>query len=697
MTLSELLQKPIDNPLLFTADLAPFELIESWHVEPAMLWLLSDLERELVELESDSSTELDDLLGGLEQLSARLGKAWGAVSHLLGVANSEELREAHNKIQPLVVAISLRLSQSPALYRRFKAFRGAPDFDARPEVERRVVEARLLKAELSGVSLEHEQQARFTEIASELAELSTRFSNNLLDATKAYELLLEDPAEVVGLPTSYLAQAAQSAQAAGHEGATAEQGPWRIGLDMPSVVPFLKHSRRRDLRELLFRALTSLASSGETDNGPLIDRILELRSESAQLLGYANHGEVSLASKMAESVASVDVFHEDLLTIAYPAALAEHRELQAFAEEEGELEPWDIAHWTERLRSERYDLDEEALRAYFPLPKVLEGLFGLARKLFGIEVKPADGEQQVWNPEVRYFRVEDLQGKPLASFFLDPYSRPGTKRGGAWMNSAVGRSRRLATGADEVRLPTAYMVCNQTPPLDGQPSLMSVREVTTLFHEFGHCLQHMLSTVDEGLASGISGIEWDAVELPSKFMENWIYVPEVMASISTHHETGEPLPQADLERLQAARTFRAGGLLLAQLRQGMLDMNLHSKYDPSGEQSVLDVERALAKRTRVVPPLPEARVLCSFRHIFAGAYSAGYYSYRWAEVLSADAFAAFEEAGLGDVAQLERVGRAFRDTILASGGSRHPLDVFKDFRGRAPSTEALLRHAGLSS
>ena len=694
--------RPADNPLLFEGDLAPFDRIRAEHVEPAMRWLLADLGGALDRLEAQSGSELAPLLQGLEEIGDRLEKAWGAVDHLTSVYTSDELRAAHEALQPLVVLFMIRMGQSPVLYRRFQAIHEAASFAQRPEVERRIVEAALREAKLAGVGLEAAEQARFNAITAELAELSTKFSNHVLDATKAFELMLTDKADVEGLPASFLAMAAQNARAAGQTQATAEAGPWRVGLDAPSFTPYMKHGKRRELRERLYRAYLTRASEGELDNGPLIERILSLRGEEARLLGYANHAEISLASKMADSVEAVAALQEELLTSAKPAADREFQQLEAFAAErgapdEGRLAHWDVAYWSERMREDRFDLDEESLRPYFPLPRVLDGLFALAKRLFGIQIEPADGQTAVWDESVRFFHVQDEGGRHIASFFLDPYARPANKRGGAWMNPAIGRSRRMAAAGQGMRLPSAYLVCNQAPPVDGRPSLMSFGEVRTLFHEFGHGLQHMLTTVEEGLASGISGIEWDAVELPSQFMENWIYEPDVMAEISAHIETGESLPAAELAKLRAARTFLSGNMVLRQLNLGMIDMELHSSYVPGGEESIHALHARISERTSVLAPLPEGRFLCGFSHIFAGGYAAGYYSYKWAEVLSADAFAAFEEAGLDNAAAIERIGRAFRDTVLAIGGARHPMDVFKDFRGREPSTQALLRHSGLAA
>jgi oligopeptidase A len=690
------------NPLLAGKGLPPFDQIRPEHVVPAMTELPAKATEALTHLETNTEPTWEGLIEPLESLTEPAFWAWGVVNHLMGVKNSPELREAQEAMQPEVVKFGMRVSQSKPLYEGYKAIRNSADWGNLSEAQQRIIESSIREAELAGVGLEGAERDRFNEIQLELANLSTQFSNNLLDETKAFSLTLAQPDEIEGLPPTLLAQAAQAARANGAETATPEAGPWRITLDMPSYLPFMQHSRRRDLREKLYRAYITRASAGEHDNQPIIDRILTLRKEMSGILGFGSYAELSLASKMAPSVDAVENLLESLRGSSYDAAQQDLAALKEFARNQGapeadDFQPWDSAFWSERMREEKYALNAEELRPYFPLEQVLDGLFGLAKRIFGIVITPADGEAPVWHPDVRYFRVSDEDGGAIAYFYLDPYSRPAEKRGGAWMDFAINRKRYVEEGTSKVRLPVAYLVCNQSPPVDGKPSLMNFYEVETLFHEFGHGLQHMLTTVDYSGAAGINNVEWDAVELPSQFMENWCYDRATLFSLAKHYETGEPLPEEFYQRLLAARNFMSGSAMLRQLHFSLLDIELHHRYVPGGAETPKDVRDRLAKTTTVLPPLPEDAFLCSFGHIFGGGYAAGYYSYKWAEVLSADAFSAFEEAGLGNEAAIAETGRRFRSTILSLGGSKHPMEVFKAFRGREPDTKPLLRHNGLAA
>ncbi|WP_239576911.1 M3 family metallopeptidase [Archangium primigenium] len=683
--------------MLQTEGLPRFDRIRPEHVEPAVRALLARLNADLDALERDVQPTWAGTVERLSTLTEPLGLAWGVINHLMGVQNSAELREAHAAVEGDVVETFMRVGQSVPLYRAYKTLREGGEWARLEEAQQRVVEATLRDMDLSGVGLEGAALTRFQAIERELAELSTRFANNVIDSTKAWSMTLTQPEEVAGLPPSALAMAAQAAQQGLPEGApapTPEAGPWRITLDAPSFGPFLEHSRRPELREKVYRAYVTRASSGPADNTPLIERILALRDEKAKLLGHGSFAEVSLAAKMAPGVQAVEQLLGELRGAARARAQGELDELTAFARKQSgdaglKLELWDMAFWAERLREERYAYTDEELRPYFALPRVLEGLFDTARRLFGVTVRAADGEAPVWDPSVRFFRMADESGKDIAAFYLDPYSRPATKRGGAWMNGALDR-KRLPDGS--LRLPVAYLVCNDTPPVGDKPALLTFREVETLFHEFGHGLQHMLTRVDYPEAAGINNVEWDAVELPSQFMENWCFHEETLSRLARHVDTGEPLPRALQEKIRAGRIYRAASMTLRQVYFATLDLELHHRHTGG---DVAETQRRVARDNTVVAPLPEDRFLCAFTHIFAGGYAAGYYSYKWAEVLSADAFSAFEEAGLGDERAVESTGRRFRDTVLALGGSRHPLVVFKQFRGREPSTQPLLQQTGL--
>jgi oligopeptidase A len=690
-----------NNPLLIGKGLPPFDAIQPEHIVPAMTQLLAELEEELADLEANVTPTWSGLVEPLDRLTERLTWSWGVVGHLMGVKNSPELREAYETVQPKIVQFFNKLNQSQPIYKAFKALGTGDAWTQLESVQQRIVEAAIREAELSGVGLDGEKRERFNAIQLELAELSTKFSNNVLDATKAFSLTLTHQNEVEGLPPSWLSLAAQAARAAGEERATAEKGPWRVTLDYPSYIPFMEHSTRRDLREQLYKAHISRASKGEWDNHSLIERILELRQEKSKLLGFDSYAQLSLASKMAPSVEAVETLLEELRRVSYEAAVNDLDELQAFAsakgaEEAKDLKQWDVSFWAERQREEKFAFSAEELRPYFPLPQVLDGLFALVKRLFGVTVTAADGQAPVWHPDVRYFQIADDTDTPIAYFYLDPYSRPEEKRGGAWMDECVGRAKFTENGTVTTRLPVAYLVCNQTPPVDGKPSLMTFNEVETLFHEFGHGLQHMLTQVDYAGAAGINNVEWDAVELPSQFMENWCYDRPTLMGMARHYETGEPLPEHYYQKLLAARNYRSGSAMLRQLHFGFIDLELHHRYVPGGSETPTQVRNRIAQTTTILPPLPEDAFLCAFSHIFAGGYAAGYYSYKWAEVLSADAFAAFEEAGLENQDAIATTGKRYRDTILALGGGLHPMEVFKAFRGREPSTAPLLRHSGLA-
>ena len=685
------------NPLLATSGLPDFARIEPAHVAPAVQLLLERSRARLAELEPQLQPTWEGSLGLLEELDRPFDYAWKPVSHLLSVKNSPEMRAAYEAALPEIVAFGLQVRQSEPIYRALVALRDSAAWAQLTPARQRIVTDRIRDAELAGIALQGAAKERFNAIEQELSQLGTQFSNNVLDVTKAYALDITSAADTEGWPSTLRQLAAQAwnkGNTAAATPATPEAGPWRITLETSLSGPFLEHCRQPALRERLYRDLATRASVAPHDNSVLIEKILRLRRESAHLLNYANYAEVSLAQKMAPSVAAIQEMFDRLREAAWPACQSDVEDLRQLRRERGEgdaMHLWDITFYAERLRESRYAFTDEELRPYFPFERVLQGLFDLCERLFGIRIQHADEGISVWHDDVRYYRVSDESGREIAGFYLDPYSRPENKRGGAWMNNCLGR-RRLPEG---IQLPVAHLVCNQTPPAGGRPALMTFREAETLFHEMGHGLQHMLTVIDDADAAGISGVEWDAVELPSQFMENWCYHRPTLMGMTGHYQTGAPLPEELFEKLCAARTYRAGSIMLRQLLFGMVDIELHTTFDPDGSETVFDVFQRIAQHTAVIQPLPEDRFLCSFQHIFGGGYAAGYYSYKWAEILSADAFGAFEEVGLDNEAAVQATGRRFRDTVLALGGSRHPMDVFRDFRGREPQVESLLKQAGL--
>ncbi|KAG6747568.1 hypothetical protein POTOM_047454 [Populus tomentosa] len=705
------------NPLLQDFEFPPF-----------------DVESDLEELERTVEPSWPKLVEPLEKIADQLTVVWGMINHLKAVKDSPELRAAIEEVQPEKVKFQLRLGQSKPIYNAFKAIQDSPQWPSLSDARKRIVESQIKEGVLNGVALDDDKREQFNKIEQELERLSQKFGENVLDATKKFEKIITDKKDIEGLPATSLGLAAQTAVSKGHTDASAENGPWIITLDAPSFMSVMQHARNRGLREEIYRAYVTRASSGDLNNTAIIDEILKLRLEKANLLGYNNYTEVSMATKMA-TVEKAEELLEKLRAASWNAAVQDMEDLKIFSKNQGAMEAndlthWDTGFWAERLRESKYNINEvcaynsmtvsaiafcvisvaddylqcsnvspsiEELRPFFSLPKVMDGLFNLAKTIFGIDIEPADGLAPVWNNDVKFYCVKDSLGSPIAYFYFDPYSRPSEKQGGAWMDEVVSRSRVLSPNGTAPRLPIAHMVCNQTPPVGDKPSLMTFREVETVFHEFGHALQHMLTKQDEGLVAGIRGIEWDAVELPSQFMENWCYHRETLMGIAKHYETGESLPEEVYLKLLAARTFRAGSFSLRQIKFASLDLELHTKYIPGALESIYDVDQRVSKRTQVIPPLPEDRFLCGFSHIFAGGYAAGYYSYKWAEVLSADAFSAFEDAGLDNHKAVKETGHKFRETILALGGGKAPLEVFVEFRGREPSPEALLRHNGLLS
>lgn len=701
----------MQNPLLETAGLPRFDLITPDLVVSGVRAAVKTMEANLVALES-SLAELsdgnpphwDNLCAPMARIGRPYARSWSAVCHLTSVMNSDALRAAHQEVMPEVVAFGLRFAQSKPVYAALKKIaRDHAYWESLPRVRQRIIEDHLRSAELSGVGLEGAKKERFLAIENELSQLSTDFSNRVQDATKAWGKTFTDPAAVEGWPAvlrQMAAQAHNDGRKTGEPEATAETGPWRLTLDGPPYMAFIQHHRvRADRMEAHMAFVTRASENSPTpnfDNGPAMGRILELRQEKAELLGFTCYADLSLSVKMAETQQPVRLMYDELITASKEPARRELAQLQDFARGKGfaeSLAPWDIAFYAERLREEKYDYTADQVRPYFPLPRVLDGLFALCTKLHGVsfEKKPA-GSFPTWHPDVSHYAVKDERGATIAHFYLDPYARPGLKRGGAWVSGCLGRY----LDGDDLQLPVTHIVCNGTPPAGDTPSLMSFDEVVTLFHEFGHALQSMLTTVDEADAAGLACIEWDAVEICSQFMENWCYHKPVLTGMSGHFQTGEKLPEELFTKIAAARTFRMGSAFIRQLHLGYADLELHSRYEPARDGTVNEVAHRLGREMLPMPPIPEDRYFNAFTHIFAGGYAAGYYSYKWSEVLSADAFAAFEEAGLDNEAQVKVLGRRYRDTLLAMGGGEHPDKVYELFRGKPASTAALLRHCGLN-
>ena len=673
--------------------------------------LLEELINEFEDIEKRLQTKLDqnsllsweEVMTPIHTLSERLRWSWGVICHLNAVCNTSQLRDAHANQQPGIVRLSNRIGQSKILYNALSSLKDK-SLQKLDQTQIRIIDSELLSMNQRGVGLTGESQKEFNSDSERLAQLSSSFSNNVLDATKEWGLLITNKSDVEGLPLRALEILADAAKQAGDLGKddnnnlpTAEEGPWKLGLDLPRYMPFMTYGTNRVLRETLYKAHVSRASSGNLSNQKLLEEILNLRNAQAKRLGHNNWAELSLSSKMAKDVAEVEELLEELRSAAMPAAKKEIKELQDCAErnqaeEASNFAPWDISFWSERLRQERFDLNQEALRPWFPFPQVLEGLFKLCENLFEINIQPADGDAPIWHKDVRFFKVLNKQGTPIAYFYLDPYSRPINKRGGAWMDECLGKSK---SQNGKPVLPVAYLICNQTPSTKNQPSLMSFEEVETLFHEFGHGLQHMLTKVDYPQAAGINNVEWDAVELPSQFMENWCLDRETLMGMARHWQTGELLAEKDFQKLRSSRTFNSGLSTLRQIHFALTDIRLHSEWSSELGITPDDFRRKIAKNTTVLAPIKEDQFLCAFSHIFAGGYSAGYYSYKWAEVLSADAYAAFEEVSKDNRDELKSIGKRFRDTVLSLGGSRPPQEIFKAFRGRVANTEALIRHSGL--
>ena len=682
----------MNNPLLDFSSFPRFDAIRPEHVEPAITQLIAE-NRSLIErlVDEPGVPTWDGFVVPLTEAGERLGRAWGVVGHFHSVMDVPEWREAYNHMLPGISRFYAEVGQNLKLFEKYKALHDGPEFATLAPVRQRILEHELRDFRLAGAELADEVKPRFKEIQEELSALAAKFSENLLDATNAHAEWVDDEAVLAGLPKDVIAAARTAADKAGKSG-------WKFSLQMPSYLPVMQYADDRDLRARMYRAYATRASEfgrPELDNGGLMARILALRAEEARMLGYRNYAEVSLVAKMAESADEVLGFLRELAAKARPFAERDLQELRTFAASElglDPLEPWDVAYASEKLRQARYAFSEQEVKQYFPEPKVIEGLFGLIRKLYSVDILAEDAPR--WDPAAHFFRIE-RNGDTIGHFFMDLHARE-TKRGGAWMDSA--RSRQLTTRG--VQTPVAYLVCNFPGPSGDKPATFSHDDVQTLFHEAGHGLHHLLTQVDELALAGIHGVEWDAVELPSQFMENFCWEWDVLEHMTAHVDTGEPLPRALFDKMIAAKNFQSGMQTVRQLEFSMFDLRLHSEVDAS--DGPVPVERVLAlldevrREVAVLTPPAWHRFPHSFSHIFAGGYAAGYYSYKWAEVLSADAFEAFEEAGAGKGTLLDPItGERFWREILAVGGSRPAMESFKAFRGREPKVDALLRHSGM--
>ena len=672
------------NPLLDFSGLPRFDAIRPEHVAPAIDALLADAEAAVKHAETVTPVTWDSFVIPLEDATERLGRAFGQVRHLQSVVDTPELREAYNAALPRVTRFFSALGQNQALYGQYRALADSPEAKDFDTARARAIENALRDFRLGGAELAEDSKARFAQVQEELAALGARFAENVLDATDEFALYVEDKSELAGLPDDVLASCRDAARRDDRNG-------WKLTLHMPCYLPVQTHADNRGLRETLYRAYglrASEAGPDDLDNSELIDHILALRAEHAALLGFDSYAEVSLATKMAKTPDEVLGFLRELAARALPHARTDRAELEAFARDElglDALQPWDLAWAGEKLRQARYSYSALEVKQYFTEPEVMGGLFGLINDLYGITVEP--DKAPVWHEDVRFYALRDASGRLVGQFYLDPYARPG-KRGGAWMDDCRNR-RTLATGE---QTPVVYLVCNFGRGANGKPATLGHDEVLTLFHEMGHGLHQMLTEVGELPVAGINGVEWDAVELPSQFMENFCWERARVRAMSAHVDTGEPLPDALFERMLAAKNFHSGMQTVRQLEFALFDMLLHSGFDPQADDVMALLEKV---RDEVAVNRPPAwhRFPHQFSHIFAGGYAAGYYSYKWAEVLSADAYAAFEEAP--DAAA--DTGERFRREILARGGSRPALENFTAFRGREPDIEALLRHSGMAA
>ena len=677
------------NPLLIRSDLPAFSSIKPEHIEPAISQLLDEA-RSVVKqcLEATTDYTWENLIEPIEDIEDKLNKAWSPVSHLNSVANSDELRLAYNACLPKLSEYGTEMGQNEDLCKAYHVIANRTDFANLDKAQQKIIHNALRDFKLSGIDLDTAKKQRYKEISQELSRLASNYEENLLDATNAWSKHITDVSELAGLPDSALAQAKQAAEQQNKDG-------WLITLQFPSFQAVITYDDNRELRREHYEAYVTRASeqgpqNPQWDNTQNMENILALRHEKAQLLGFNNYAELSLATKMAEKPSDVTSFLEDLAKKSLPQAQKDLAELREFAKQEHgieDLQSWDLAYYSEKMRQHYYQLSQEEVKAYFPATKVLPGLFAVVEKLYGLQITQIT-DFDTWHPDVSFYQINDAAGNVRGKFYFDLYAR-AKKRGGAWMDDCVGRKK----SAHSLQIPVAYLTCNFTPPTSTEPSLLTHDDVTTLFHEFGHGLQHMMTQVDHLGVSGINGVEWDAVELPSQFMENWCWEKEALALISGHYQTGEVLPEALFNKMLAAKNFQAGMIMVRQLEFSLFDFKIHQDYDPEKGGRIYETLQQVREQVSVVKPPVFNRFAHSFSHIFAGGYAAGYYSYKWAEVLSSDAFSLFEEKGIFD----ETTGKAFLTNILETGGTEDAMDLFIKFRGRKPTIDALLRHNGIAA
>ncbi|NMP16903.1 oligopeptidase A [Thalassotalea sp. Y01] len=680
------------NPLLEQAQqqgaLPLFSQIKPEHIKPAVEKAINDA-KQAIELIAAKGQDYSwqNLVAYLDDVDDILEKIWSPVSHMNSVVNSDELRDAYDSCLATLSEYSTWVGQHEGLYNAYKSLSESDEFNRLDVAQKKVISNALRDFKLSGIGLEQNKKQRYGEIQTRLSELASKFSNNLLDATGAFSVLIDDESDLAGLPDSALAGAKQMAESQQKQG-------WLFTLDIPSYLPVMMYCDNAELREKLYVAYVTRASdqgpnAGEFDNTDIMAETLALRHELAQLLGFDSYAEESLATKMAENSDQVMTFLQDLAQKSKSQGENDLSELCTFAQQEfakTDLQPWDLAYYSEKLKQSRYAISDEDLRPYFPEDKVIAGLFEVVHRLYGVSIKQLDGIDS-WHQDVSFYQVFDRDDNLRGSFYLDLYARD-KKRGGAWMADCVGR-RQL--NDDSVQLPVAFLTCNFTKPVGNKPALFTHDEVVTLFHEFGHGLHHMLTQVNASGVAGINGVAWDAVELPSQFLENWCWEPQALAFLSSHHETDEPLPQAMLDKMLAAKNFQSAMQMLRQLEFSIFDFTIHAQYDPSKGDQIQSVLNQVRDKYAVVKAPEFNRFQHSFGHIFAGGYAAGYYSYKWAEVLSADAYARFEEEGIFNA----DTGKDFLECVLEKGGSEEPMELFKAFRGREPQVDALLRHSGI--